>query len=64
MVNRKSCFSRFPTPHQVSTKHLDACLGELEFRFNNRENPHMFRELVCKLLLANNLSYKRLTANS
>ena len=25
--------------HQVSAKHLDAYLDELEFRYNNRENP-------------------------
>ncbi len=46
--------------HQVSAKHLDAYLDELEFRFNNRENPHMFRDAMCKLLVANNLPYKTL----
>ena len=39
--------------HQVSAKHLDAYLDELEFRFNDRENPHMFRDAMCKLLVAN-----------
>jgi transposase-like protein len=46
--------------HQVSAKHLDAYLDELEFRFNNRENPHMFRDAMCKLLVANSLPYEKL----
>jgi transposase-like protein len=46
--------------HQVSAKHLDAYLDELEFRFNNRENPYMFRDALCKLLVANNLPYQKL----
>jgi transposase-like protein len=51
--------------HQVSAKHLDAYLDELEFRFNNRENPHMFRDAMCKLLVvANNLPYAKLIADS
>src|SRR5215203_5143742 len=54
--------------HQVSTKHLGAYLDELEFRFNNRENPHMFRDAMCKLLVANmlvatNLPYAKLIAD-
>jgi transposase-like protein len=50
--------------HQVSAKHLDGYLDELEFRFNNRENPHMFRDAMCKLLVANNLPYEKLIADS
>lgn len=46
--------------HQVSAKHLDAYLDELEFRFNNRENPYMFRDAMLKLLLAETLPYKKL----
>ncbi len=49
--------------HHVSTKHLDAYLDELEFRFNNRENPHMFRDAMCKLLVANSLPYAKLIAD-
>jgi transposase-like protein len=48
--------------HQVSTKHLDAYLDELEFRFNNRETPYMFRDALCKLLLADTLPYAKLIA--
>ena len=46
--------------HQVSAKHLDAYLDELEFRFNNRENPYMFRDALCKLLVAETLPYEKL----
>jgi hypothetical protein len=50
--------------HQVSTKHLDAYLDEMEFRFNNRENPYMFRDAMLKLLLAETLPYAKLIADS
>ncbi len=46
--------------HQVSAKHLDAYLDELEFRYNNRENPYMFRDAMLKLLLAETLPYAKL----
>ncbi len=45
--------------HQVSAKHLDAYLDELEFRYN-RENPYMFRDAMLKLLLAETLPYAKL----
>src|SRR5215204_564727 len=50
--------------HQVSAKHLDAYLDELEFRFNNRENPFMFRDALCKLLVAETLPYEKLITDS
>ena len=50
--------------HQVSAKHLDAYLDELEFRFNNRDNPHTCRDAMCKLLVANSLPYEKLIAGS
>jgi transposase-like protein len=46
--------------HQVSAKHLDAYLDELEFRFNNRENPYMFRDAMLKLVVAETLPYAKL----
>jgi transposase-like protein len=49
--------------YQVSAKHLDAYLDELEFRFNNRENPYMFRDAMLKLLLAETLPYAKLIEN-
>jgi hypothetical protein len=48
----------------VWVKHLDAYLDELEFRFSNRENPHMFRDGMCKLLVDDNLPYEKLIAAS
>jgi transposase-like protein len=48
--------------HQLSVKHLDAYLGEFEWRFNNRENPYLFRDTLCGLLKAETLPYKALTA--
>jgi len=50
--------------HQVSAKHLDAYLDELEFRFNNRENPFMFRDAMLKLIVAETLPYAKLIADS
>ena len=32
--------------HRMSTKHLDAYLDELEHRFNNRKNEHIFRDTL------------------
>ena len=49
--------------HKVSTKHLDAYLDELEWRFNNRENPWLFRDTLLKLLKADNLPYQELTSS-
>jgi len=48
--------------HKVSIKHLDAYLDELEWRFNNRENPYLFRDTLLKLIKSNNLPYEKLTA--
>jgi len=33
-----------------------------EFRFNNRENPFVFRDAMLKLLLAESLPYAKLIA--
>jgi transposase-like protein len=46
--------------HKVSKKHLDAYLDELEWRFNNRDNPYLFRDTLIKLIKADNLEYKEL----
>lgn len=50
--------------HQISTKHLDRYLDEFEFRFNNRNNPYLFRDTLLRLIASENLEYKELTANS
>ena len=47
--------------HKVSRKHLDAYLDELEWRFNNRENPYLFRDTLLKLIRSDNLPYEKLT---
>jgi transposase-like protein len=48
--------------HRVSTKHLQAYLQEMTWRFNNRKNPFLFRDTMLKLITSENLEYKRLTA--
>jgi len=48
--------------HKVSKKHLPAYLQEVEFRFNNRSNPYLFRDTVLELVRGEQLEYKRLTA--
>ena len=46
--------------HKVSIKHLDAYLDELEHRFNNRKNEHIFRDTLTKLVNAAKLPYQEL----
>ena len=48
--------------HKVSLKHLDAYLDELEWRFNNRDNPWLFRDTLLKLLRSDSLPYQDLIA--
>jgi transposase-like protein len=48
--------------HKLSVKHLPAYLSEFEWRFNNRENPYLFRDTMMRLLAAETLPYKALTA--
>jgi transposase-like protein len=49
------------TWHKVSAKHLAAYLDEMTFRFNNRNNPYLFRDTLLKLIEAPVLEYKALT---
>ena len=48
--------------HQVSAKHLDAYLSEVEFRINNRDNPYIFEAVMVRLLDRQALRYRELTA--
>ncbi len=48
--------------HKLSVKHLPAYLAEFEFRFNNRENPYLFRDTLTRLVSADTMTYKELTA--
>ena len=49
--------------HKLSAKHLPAYLDEMEWRFNNRENPYLFRDTLKALLSADVLTYESLTAD-
>lgn len=51
------------TYHKLSVKHLDAYLDELEWRFNNRDNPYLFRDTLIKLLGSKNVEYQDLIAS-
>ncbi len=46
--------------HQLSVKHLPAYLDEMEFRFNGRDNPFLFRDILLVLLHGDALPYKKL----
>ena len=48
--------------HKVSEKHPGAYLDELEWRFNNRENPYLFRDTLIQLLRSQGLPYQELVA--
>jgi transposase-like protein len=52
------------TWHKVSAKHLQAYCEEMAFRFNNRQNPFLFRDTILKLIDAPVLEYKKLTAEA
>lgn len=46
--------------HRLSAKHLPAYLGEIEWRFNNRRNPYLFRETIRALMRSDVLTYRGL----
>lgn len=48
--------------HQVSGKHLDRYLDEFSYRYNNRKNPYMFRDVLLRLMDAKAMPYEKLTA--
>jgi len=48
--------------HQVSHKHLDRYLDEFEFRFNNRRNKYLFRDVLLRLMDSKAMPYEKLTA--
>jgi len=50
--------------HQVSAKHLDRYLEEFEWRFNQRENPFLFRDTLMRLVQTEKMEYKELTTGS
>ena len=50
------------TFHKMSRKHLDRYLEELEWRHNNRNNPHIFQDTMKRIVNTGNLPYKELVA--
>jgi transposase-like protein len=48
--------------HKVSKEHLPAYVSEFEFRFNNRKNPHLFRDTLKRLLSTEPLPFEKLTS--
>lgn len=46
--------------HQISTKHLPAYLDEIQFRFNNRQNPFIFRDVLLRMIDTDALRYAEL----
>jgi len=50
--------------HKISAKHLQAYLDEMTWRFDNRNNPFLFRDTMMKLIEAPVLEYKKLTSSA
>ncbi len=48
--------------HHVSAKHLHCYLDELEWKFNNRENPYLFRDTLKEMLVSGRYEYQELIA--
>lgn len=48
--------------HKISVKHIDAYLQEQEYRINNRNNQHAFRDVIKRILTTDALRYSELTA--
>ena len=50
------------TFHKMSEKHMDRYLEELEWRFNNRDNPYIFMDTLRRILNTERLTYRNLVA--
>lgn len=48
--------------HKVSEKHLDRYLEELEWRYSNRDNEHIFMDTLRRIVNTQHLTYARLVA--
>ena len=48
--------------HKMSAKHMDRYLEELEWRYNNRDNPHIFRDTLARIMNTDPLRYSELVA--
>jgi transposase-like protein len=49
--------------HKLSVKHLPAYLDEAAFRWNNKDNPFMFRDTILRLVEGDALPFKELVAS-
>ena len=50
------------TFHKMSVKYLDRYLEEMEWRFNNRNNIHIFRDTLKRIVNTGTLTYRELVA--
>ena len=48
--------------HKVSEKHLDRYLEELEWRYSNRDNDHIFVDTLRRIVSTEHLTYEDLVA--
>ena len=48
--------------HKISVKHIDRYLEELQWRFNNRANPHIFRDTMRRIVNTEHMTYRDLVA--
>ncbi len=48
--------------HKMSVKHMDRYLEELEWRFNNRDNPHIFNDTLKRLMDTRHMTYRDLVS--
>ena len=44
----------------MSEERLDAHSNEFEWRFNNRQNPYLFRDTLAKLVNSGSLPFEQL----
>ena len=50
------------TFHKMSVKHMDRYLEELEWRHNNRNNPHILRDTMARIMNTDPMQYRELVA--
>ncbi len=51
-----------PAQPEVFFSHMDRYLEELEWRFNNRNNPNIFQDTMTRIVKTEKLTYKELVA--
>ena len=58
-LSKRSIIGAF---HKIREKHLDRYLEELEWRYSNRDNDHLFGDTLRRIVNTEHLTYERLTA--